>query len=166
LATSSPLTSPSRTKKARTLKSVSLPQKKASCCSWSQKLTLVSFYPSCFCTRGFLTLTPRHLAGCTNQACSFRDNYTTFQSSSFDVYCLSADSSSAQEKWQTKVRQFFIYEKILLMPYSSSNLCHIPCSLTPTGSSLPSWVLVLAGRLPGVTLCLAKAVSCWINRSQ
>lgn len=42
-------------------------------------------------------------AGCTNQACGFRDIYPDFTSLNFDVYCLSADSPTAQTKWQTKV---------------------------------------------------------------
>ncbi|KAH9950798.1 AhpC-TSA-domain-containing protein [Amylocystis lapponica] len=40
--------------------------------------------------------------GCTNQACGFRDIYPDFTEHNFDVYCLSADSPSAQTKWQTK----------------------------------------------------------------
>ncbi|KAF8962083.1 thioredoxin-like protein [Flammula alnicola] len=40
--------------------------------------------------------------GCTNQACGFRDKYPDFTSSNYDVYCLSADSPTAQSKWQTK----------------------------------------------------------------
>ncbi|OCH84555.1 peroxiredoxin Q [Obba rivulosa] len=40
--------------------------------------------------------------GCTNQACGFRDSYPDFTSLGFDVYCLSADSPSAQSKWKTK----------------------------------------------------------------
>ncbi|KJA22575.1 hypothetical protein HYPSUDRAFT_40968 [Hypholoma sublateritium FD-334 SS-4] len=40
--------------------------------------------------------------GCTNQACGFRDSYPDFTSSNFTVYCLSADSPTAQSKWQTK----------------------------------------------------------------
>lgn len=40
--------------------------------------------------------------GCTNQACGFRDMYPDFTSLGFDVYCLSADTSAAQLKWQTK----------------------------------------------------------------
>jgi peroxiredoxin Q/BCP len=40
--------------------------------------------------------------GCTNQACGFRDIYPDFTSLDFDVYCLSADTSAAQLKWQTK----------------------------------------------------------------
>ncbi|KAI0087206.1 thioredoxin-like protein [Irpex rosettiformis] len=40
--------------------------------------------------------------GCTTQACGFRDVYPDFTSSGFDVYCLSADSPTAQSKWQTK----------------------------------------------------------------
>ncbi|PIL27548.1 hypothetical protein GSI_10699 [Ganoderma sinense ZZ0214-1] len=41
-------------------------------------------------------------AGCTQQACGFRDIYPDFTSSGFDVYCLSADKPAAQTKWQTK----------------------------------------------------------------
>ncbi|GBE84363.1 Peroxiredoxin [Sparassis crispa] len=40
--------------------------------------------------------------GCTTQACGFRDIYPDFTSHNFDVYCLSADSPTAQTKWQTK----------------------------------------------------------------
>ncbi|KAI0343835.1 AhpC-TSA-domain-containing protein [Trametopsis cervina] len=40
--------------------------------------------------------------GCTTQACGFRDIYPDFTGSGFDVYCLSADSPTAQAKWQTK----------------------------------------------------------------
>ncbi|KIO32642.1 hypothetical protein M407DRAFT_241336 [Tulasnella calospora MUT 4182] len=40
--------------------------------------------------------------GCTTQACGFRDNYEEFEKLGYDVYCLSADSPSAQSKWQTK----------------------------------------------------------------
>ncbi|CAL1710891.1 unnamed protein product [Somion occarium] len=40
--------------------------------------------------------------GCTNQACGFRDIYPDFTSSGFEVYCLSADSPTAQSKWQSK----------------------------------------------------------------
>ncbi|KAH9828768.1 AhpC-TSA-domain-containing protein [Rhodofomes roseus] len=40
--------------------------------------------------------------GCTNQACGFRDIYPDFTAHNFAVYCLSADSPSAQSKWQTK----------------------------------------------------------------
>jgi len=40
--------------------------------------------------------------GCTTQACAFRDVYPDFTSLNYIVYCLSADSPSAQTKWQTK----------------------------------------------------------------
>ncbi|KAF8838052.1 AhpC-TSA-domain-containing protein [Paxillus ammoniavirescens] len=40
--------------------------------------------------------------GCTTQACGFRDVWQEFGALDFDVYCLSADSPSAQTKWQTK----------------------------------------------------------------
>jgi len=50
-----------------------------------------------------LFLVPRaDTPGCTNQACGFRDIYPDFTSSGYDVYCLSADPSSAQAKWQEK----------------------------------------------------------------
>lgn len=42
-------------------------------------------------------------AGCTTQACGFRDIYTEFTSLDYEVYCLSADPPAAQTKWQTKV---------------------------------------------------------------
>jgi len=41
--------------------------------------------------------------GCTRQACGFRDSYQEIKDLNFAVYCLSADSSTAQAKWQTKV---------------------------------------------------------------
>ncbi|GJE92478.1 AhpC-TSA-domain-containing protein [Phanerochaete sordida] len=40
--------------------------------------------------------------GCTTQACGFRDAYPNFTEVGYDVYCLSADSPTAQSKWQTK----------------------------------------------------------------
>ncbi|KAH7929208.1 thioredoxin-like protein [Leucogyrophana mollusca] len=40
--------------------------------------------------------------GCTNQACGFRDIWKEFTDLHFDVYCLSADTPTAQSKWQTK----------------------------------------------------------------
>ncbi|KAJ7930885.1 AhpC-TSA-domain-containing protein [Mycena leptocephala] len=40
--------------------------------------------------------------GCTTQACGFRDIYTDFTGVDYNVYCLSADTSAAQSKWQTK----------------------------------------------------------------
>ncbi|KAI0072483.1 AhpC-TSA-domain-containing protein [Panus rudis PR-1116 ss-1] len=50
-----------------------------------------------------LFLVPRaDTPGCTNQACGFRDIYPDFTALDFNVYCLSADSPSAQQKWQTK----------------------------------------------------------------
>ncbi|KAJ3793042.1 thioredoxin-like protein [Lentinula aff. detonsa] len=42
------------------------------------------------------------LAGCTNQACGFRDIYAEFTSAEYDVYCVSADPPAAQSKWQEK----------------------------------------------------------------
>lgn len=46
------------------------------------------------------------LAGCTTQACGFRDVYPDFTSLNYEVYCLSNDSPAAQTKWQTKVLYF------------------------------------------------------------
>ncbi|KAF8687867.1 hypothetical protein AX14_003579 [Amanita brunnescens Koide BX004] len=40
--------------------------------------------------------------GCTTQACGFRDVYQEFSAVGYDVYCLSADTPSAQVKWQAK----------------------------------------------------------------
>ncbi|KAF5354054.1 hypothetical protein D9756_006970 [Leucocoprinus leucothites] len=40
--------------------------------------------------------------GCTTQACGFRDVFSGFSEVGYAVYCLSADSPSAQSKWQTK----------------------------------------------------------------
>ncbi|KAK7062729.1 thioredoxin peroxidase dot5 [Paramarasmius palmivorus] len=40
--------------------------------------------------------------GCTTQACGFRDIYAEFTALGYDVYCLSADTTNAQSKWQTK----------------------------------------------------------------
>ncbi|KAG2119382.1 thioredoxin-like protein [Suillus clintonianus] len=40
--------------------------------------------------------------GCTAQACGFRDIWQEFASLDYDVYGVSADSSAAQNKWQTK----------------------------------------------------------------
>ncbi|KAK7051763.1 AhpC-TSA-domain-containing protein [Favolaschia claudopus] len=40
--------------------------------------------------------------GCTTQACGFRDKYPDFTGLDYNVYCLSADTSAAQSKWQTK----------------------------------------------------------------
>ncbi|KAF6760632.1 thioredoxin-like protein [Ephemerocybe angulata] len=40
--------------------------------------------------------------GCTTQACAFRDVYPDFSSHNVEVYCLSADTSAAQSKWQLK----------------------------------------------------------------
>jgi len=40
--------------------------------------------------------------GCTTQACGFRDVYSDFTEHGYKVYCLSADSPTAQSKWQGK----------------------------------------------------------------
>ena len=41
-------------------------------------------------------------AGCTTQACGFRDIYPSFTEHNFTVYCLSNDKPEAQKKWQLK----------------------------------------------------------------
>lgn len=66
------------------------------------------------------------VAGCTTQACGFRDVYPDFTSSGFDVYCLSADSPSAQSKWQTKVSVFYAIFKSAILTVLSRKSCHIP----------------------------------------
>ncbi|KAF8320006.1 AhpC-TSA-domain-containing protein [Clavulina sp. PMI_390] len=40
--------------------------------------------------------------GCTKQACAYRDSYADFSQTGYEVYCLSADSTTSQSKWQTK----------------------------------------------------------------
>ncbi|KAG2062964.1 peroxiredoxin Q, partial [Suillus decipiens] len=42
------------------------------------------------------------LTACPTQACSFHDIWQEFASLDYDVYGVSADSSGAQSKWQTK----------------------------------------------------------------
>ncbi|KAG6896710.1 hypothetical protein C0992_006594 [Termitomyces sp. T32_za158] len=57
--------------------------------------------------------------GCTNQACGFRDVHPDFTSLEYAVYCLSADSPTAQSKWQTKVlhsRNIFRESLKVLLP--------------------------------------------------
>ena len=44
------------------------------------------------------------LAGCTTQACGFRDIWQEFIALDYDVYGVSADVPTSQSKWQTKVR--------------------------------------------------------------
>ena len=85
-------------------------------------LTRVSFFCSDSLVGGLTHLSPIRLlvsplplpcmpylaiAGCTNQACGFRDIYQEFVSAGYDMYCPSADTSAAQSKWQTEVRLLF-----------------------------------------------------------
>jgi peroxiredoxin Q/BCP len=50
-----------------------------------------------------LFLVPKaNTPGCNNQACGFRDIYPDFTSLNYQVYCLSFDTTAAQQKWQTK----------------------------------------------------------------
>jgi len=44
------------------------------------------------------------LAGCNTQACGFRDSFPDFEKYGYAVYALSNDKSTAQSKWQSKVR--------------------------------------------------------------
>lgn len=48
-------------------------------------------------------------AGCTTQACGYRDVYPEFTEREYVVYCLSADSPTAQSKWQKKVFWPFLW---------------------------------------------------------
>ncbi|KAI0055698.1 AhpC-TSA-domain-containing protein [Artomyces pyxidatus] len=41
-------------------------------------------------------------AGCTTQACGFRDIYPDFTKHNFTVYCVSHDTSADQKRWQGK----------------------------------------------------------------
>jgi len=45
-------------------------------------------------------------AGCTKQACHYRDNYDEITKHGFAVYALSADSGTIQGRWQSKVSLF------------------------------------------------------------
>jgi peroxiredoxin Q/BCP len=52
-----------------------------------------------------ISLTPGRVwntAGRTNRACAYRDAYSDCSSLNFNLYCLSADTSTAWAKWQTK----------------------------------------------------------------
>ncbi|KAK0474545.1 hypothetical protein IW261DRAFT_1341446, partial [Armillaria novae-zelandiae] len=42
------------------------------------------------------------IAGCTKQACAYRDAYDKFTGTGYDVYCLSADEPGEQGKWKNK----------------------------------------------------------------
>ena len=77
------------------------PPTKESFSSWCQRPTPVrsQLQPHC----EVVSQRSRLTAGCTQQACGFRDIYPDFTSLNFDVYCLSADKPAAQSKWQTKV---------------------------------------------------------------
>lgn len=68
------------------------------------------------------------VAGCTNQACGFRDSYPDFTSSNFTVYCLSADSPTAQSKWQTKVSNANPFRK----------LANVDPTMFAEGASIPT----------------------------
>jgi hypothetical protein len=85
----------------RTLTSPLSPRSKDLFSSSSPRRTRVSSSPafSQHCLSA-LSVLP---AGCTTQACGFRDVYPDFTSQNYEVYCLSADSPAAQTKWQTKV---------------------------------------------------------------
>lgn len=44
------------------------------------------------------------VAGCTTQACAFRDGYADYTGVNYEVYCLSADTPAEQKAWKDKVR--------------------------------------------------------------
>lgn len=71
-------------------------------------------------------------AGCTTQACGFRDIYPDFTGSNFDVYCLSVDTPAAQAKWQTKVRMRYFPSRVpvLVSCFLSALQLSIYCSQT------------------------------------
>jgi peroxiredoxin Q/BCP len=57
----------------------------------------------CFVSVSCQLLTPTYSAGCTTQACGFRDTYQDFTGLDYAVFCVSADSPKVQTSWQTKV---------------------------------------------------------------
>lgn len=70
-------------------------------------------------------------AGCTTQACGFRDIYPDFTGSNFDVYCLSVDTPAAQTKWQTKVSMRYFLPEYLYSSLALSALqLYIDCTQT------------------------------------
>lgn len=77
-----------------------LPWRRDSFSFSSPRRILVGFLPHIFYP--LLTLP----AGCTTQACGFKDIYPDFASLNYEVYCLSADSPTVQTKWQAKVFHF------------------------------------------------------------
>ena len=97
----------SRTRRAKTFRWQIWPLRKELSCSSFPKLIRVrrsSLWRIDVLTLVFVS------AGCTNQACGFRDIYPDFTSLNFDVYCLSADTPTAQTKWQTKVDSYLFVQ--------------------------------------------------------
>jgi hypothetical protein len=97
-----------------------------------------------------------HSAGCTTQACGFRDIYPDFASLNFDVYCLSADAPAAQSKWQTKVHSLTKNAHTDLKDSPRRKNSHIRFYLTQVVSSLVPWVPEKAARRKGVISFLKK----------
>ncbi|KAI5119413.1 hypothetical protein M0805_004900 [Coniferiporia weirii] len=75
--------------------------------------------------------------GCTTQACGFRDVYPDFEALNFKVFCLSADSPSAQNKWQTK--------KSLPYPLLSDPKRVLIVALTGSATKTPRSHFIFAG---------------------
>ena len=116
-----------------------------------------------------LTFSPprSYTAGCTNQACGFRDSYPDFTSLNFDVYCLSADSPTAQNKWQTKVIKrliFFFTWKILWRQFffkKNRKSFLILWFLTRSESLSLLWEQVKVERRRGVISSSRREVNLW-----
>ena len=88
----------------------------------------------------------------------------------YDVYCLSADTPSAQAKWQTKVcllRSFlfslasFVLITSIVLLFRKSFL--ITFCLTATGSSSVHWVLGRAAG-PNEAISFSIRAGCWLIR--
>jgi len=114
--------SPLRTKKAKTLTLAQSRQRRVSSSFSSQRPTHVGFRIYLDVRVNDILLITILLAGCTTQACGFRDIWEEFTSLDYDVYGVSADAPTAQSKWQTKVHCHVCqYSGRLLMTPSRSN---------------------------------------------
>jgi hypothetical protein len=103
-------------------------------------------------------------AGCTNQACAFRDSYPDFSAHNYNVYCLSADTPAALTKWQTKVRSFVssTTSSLILVRRKSSRT---PSSRTASACSLVHSAQQTARRRSGATSSLHRAASSSTRKS-
>lgn len=114
---------------ARTSKSDRSPRRRVLFCSSSPRLTPVSNVAG----YSIQLLMKIISAGCTTQACGFRDVYQDFTGLDYVVYCVSADSTKVQTSWKNKARTCSISAKrITYLLVVHSKRCLILCSLTPS----------------------------------